>query len=261
MSRRRKGSRSTSPGPRPDSLPPTLVPDGLVTRPTLSMLARELRWVRELVEHLSTPAKGLYGDVPPGDLRPILVIPGFLCSDLSTWPLRRFLRRAGYRVFRWRQGTNWGQRPGVRVRLLHRLHEIHQKTGEPVTLIGWSLGGVYARELACIRPDFVREVITLGTPWNGNPSLTSVWHFYQWLNRSSIAQGGAVTVECPPTSVPCTTIFSQSDGIVPWQMSLPKRGLQGKRHEVHGSHIGLVASNEVMRVVRQHLRDGTRRAA
>lgn len=253
------------PQPPKDSSPqhqepraPSFVPDGLITRPSLAMLVRELRWVKELVQHLSTSPAGLHGGLPQGDRRPILVIPGFLCSDLSTWALRRFLRRSGYRVYRWRQGTNWGQRPGVRVRLLRRLHEIKQKTGEPVTLIGWSLGGVYARELACIRPDFVREVITLGTPWNGSPALTSVWQLYQRFNRASIAAGGKVEVECPPTSVPCTSIFSKDDGIVPWQMSQPRRGHPGKRHEVHGSHIGLIANNEVMRVMRRHLSDGDR---
>lgn len=223
-----------------------------IRSPSWWMLVSEIRWLSELLDCLSTShdrtSGGLYGDG-----RPVLVIPGFLCSDLATLALRRFLRRAGYRTYRWKQGVNLGQRPGVRTRLLHRLNRIAKTTGQPVTLVGWSLGGVYARELACIRPDLVREVITLGSPWQGDPQVTSVWRAYEWLNRRHIANGAHTNVDCPPLSVPCLSIYSKGDGIVPWAMCLPRRGLQGRSEEVVGSHIGLIANRAVMTLIGRHL--------
>lgn len=231
---------------------PGVAPTGIVA-PSFWKLAAELRWLQELIGHLATSGLRQVKSEAAGDGRPVLVIPGFLCSDVSTWPLRRYLRGAGYRSYRWKQGVNWGQRPGVRTRLLHRIGEIHRATGKPVTLIGWSLGGVYARELACIRPDLIREVITLGSPWHGNPRVTSVWGAYEWLNRKHIANGAHPVVDGPEPTVPCTSIYSRGDGIVPWEMSRPRRGLRGKSLEVEGSHIGLVFNNQVMGLVRAHL--------
>lgn len=224
-----------------------------VRAPSLWMMASEIRWMRELLSCLATSRQRVAADLVPGDGRPVLVIPGFLCSDLATLTLRRFLRFAGYRTYRWKQGMNFGQRPGVRTRLLHRINQIHKNTGQPVTLIGWSLGGVYAREIACIRPDLVREIITLGSPWHGDPKITAAWWAYRWLNRKHIANGAQTVVDSPCPPVPCLSIYSKGDGIVPWAMCLPKRGLRGRSEEVVGSHIGLIANRAVMAMIGRHL--------
>ena len=106
---------------------------------------------------------------PTGDGHPVLVLPGFLASDGSTVPLRRFLRDRGLLPYGWRQGRNLGPRPGVEERIFDRLQELRQRHGRKVSIVGWSLGGIYARELACRAPDDVRQVITLGSPFAGDP--------------------------------------------------------------------------------------------
>ncbi|PPE74631.1 alpha/beta hydrolase [Solimonas fluminis] len=225
-----------------------------IARPTLLATLGETRCIAELSRYLALSERRLVADAPRGDGRPILVIPGFLCSDLSTWALRRFLRKVGYRSFSWKQGVNWGPKPGVRTRLLHRVHELRDRCGEPVTIIGWSLGGFYARELACIRPDLIREIITLGSPLHGTPQSTAVWNAFLWLNRKHLPQLAWGDLQFPlPYEVPCLSIFSKGDGIVPWQFCVPRRGHCGDRLEVKGSHIGLVANSEVMRLLGQHL--------
>lgn len=221
---------------------------------TLSRSANEVRCVGEVLSYLSLSEEELSSSLPRGDGRPILVIPGFLCGDASTRMLRGFLRRLGYTVFGWRQGINWGPKAGVRTRLLHRVHEIHDTYEQPVTIIGWSLGGFYAREVACVRPDLVREVITLGSPIHGNPATTAVWHAFKLINRSNMPQLKWGEFDFPqPEGVPCLAVFSKSDGIVPWQYCIPQRGRLGESIRVRGSHIGLVANPEVMRILGAHL--------
>lgn len=226
----------------------------VVAAPTLLATLGELRCVKELMRYLSVSDAPLVADAPRGDGRPILVIPGFLCSDVSTWMLRRFLRKIGYRSSAWKQGVNLGPKPGVRTRLLHRVHQLQERYGQPVTIIGWSLGGFYARELACIRPDLIREVITLGSPLHGTPQTTAVWNAFLWLNRKHMPQIARGEIDFPlPYGVPCLSIFTREDGIVPWQFCMPQRGVAGRHIEVPGSHIGLVANPVVMQILGQHL--------
>lgn len=221
---------------------------------------REVRCLGELLRYMALPEEELMADIPHGDGRPVLVIPGFLCGDAATRLLRRFLTRLGYTSFAWRQGINWGPKAGVRTRLLHRLREIHDTYEQKVTIVGWSLGGYYARELACTRPDLVREVVTLGSPIHGNPATTAVWHAFRMLNRSNMPQLAWGEIDFPqPEGVPTLAIFSKSDGIVPWRHCIPQRGCIGDSLRVRGSHIGLVANPEVMRLLGRHL--GARRAS
>jgi len=228
-----------------------------IEAPTLFATLLETRCIAELMDYLALSDRRLVAGLPAGDQRPILVIPGFLCSDLSTWPLRRFLHRIGYRSFTWKQGVNWGPRPGVRPRLLQRVSQLRERHGQPVTIIGWSLGGYYARELACTRPDLVREVITLGSPLHGTPQATALWSAFVWLNRRHMPQVAYAAIEFPmPQAVPCLSIYTKEDGIVPWEYCVPPRGHGGRHLQVRGSHIGLVANIEVMRALGLHLGRG-----
>lgn len=221
--------------------------------PSLRDLLREVRFVGEACRYLLRAERRLLKTATQGDLRPILVLPGFLCNDTATWALRRYLRNIGYRVYSWRQGINWGQHPDSREALVERLKTVHARCGAKVTIIGWSLGGVYARELASLHPELVEEVITLGTPWHGSPQSTAVWRAYALINRKTLASNGDVNVEFESETVPCTSIYTKGDGIVPWQMSIPKAAVRYKSHEVCGSHIGLVANAEVMQILTEHL--------
>ncbi len=230
----------------------------VVSSPSLAMMLYEARWIHELVQCLASAEHPAVDGKPRGDNRPILVVPGFLCNDTATWVLRRFLRQSGFRVYRWKQGINWGPRPGVRVRLLHRIQEIRARTGQTVTLVGWSLGGIYAREVACTRPDLVREVITLGSPWHGEADKTAVWKAFGWFNRKHCV-GMSASIDDLEPSTPCMFIYTRGDGIVPWEFCVPGRGRRGRSVEVVGSHIGLVANAQVLHLLNNHLLDGPTR--
>lgn len=221
--------------------------------PSLVQMCGEVRAVVETVRYLASTERALLKLVRPGDHRPVLVLPGFLCSDTATWALRRFLRRAGYCSHAWRQGINWGPNPELREALIKRLEYLAQCSNQKVTVVGWSLGGVYAREVASLRPDLIREVITMGTPLHGSPKSTSVWRAYAWINRKQLTGAEEMSLEFRSASVPCLSLYSKADGIVPWQLSVPKTTRAMAFREVHGSHIGLVANAEVMEILVHHL--------
>jgi pimeloyl-ACP methyl ester carboxylesterase len=207
------------------------------TGPSRLLLALEGRAV---LEWLSVPLAmpWLVQHVPQGDGHAVLVIPGFLAGDSSTLPLRQFLQKRGYETHGWGQGRNLGPRLGVINNLVQQLENLFETSGGKVSLIGWSLGGILARELARRYPHLVRQVITLGSPLYGTPETsTNVWRLYQYLNakhEQEVERGD----EAPP--VPTTSIFSRADGIVGWKGSVEQRGTQIDSIEVKSaSHLGL----------------------
>lgn len=118
---------------------------------------------------------------PRGDGHPVLVLPGLLADDASTRPLRDFLKSQGYRVHGWKQGRNCGLRQNVESDMVARVDELYERHGRrKISLIGWSLGGLYARHVAKIRSDKVRCMISLGSPFAGSPRSTNAWHVYEW---------------------------------------------------------------------------------
>jgi pimeloyl-ACP methyl ester carboxylesterase len=140
--------------------------------------------------------------LPKGDGHPVLVFPGLGAADFTTWPLRHFLEGRGYKTYPWHQGFNFGPRAGVLQGCIDQLEQIHREHGKKVSLIGWSLGGVYAREVAKERPDMARCVITLGTPFTGNPRATNAWRFYELVSGHTVGDP-AITEQvrrrrCPP---------------------------------------------------------------
>ena len=176
---------------------------------------------------------------PRGDGHPVLVYPGFLGSDFSTRPMRRFLRHLGHDAHGWGEGRNMGARPDVMERAVRRIHELHRQEGRRVSLVGWSLGGLYARELAKRAPDAVRCVVSLGSPFTGPGRATNAWRLYQRLNgdQSRVAVSREALRTPPP--VPTTSIYSRSDGVVAWQCSLQAHGPLAESIEVEASHTGL----------------------
>ena len=117
---------------------------------------------------------------------PVLVIPGFVANDRTTMALRRELARAGYRVHPWNSGWNMGARADTIDRLAERLKQI--SPDRPVLVVGWSLGGVFARELARQHPERVRAVVTLGSPFSQDPHLNNVWRLYEWVAGHPVDQ-------------------------------------------------------------------------
>ena len=178
---------------------------------------------------------------PRGDGHPVLVLPGLVASDISTRPLRSFLRNRGYAVSGWRQGRNYGLRAGVQDGMVDLLRELNETHGRKVSLVGWSLGGLYARQLAKMMPDRVRSVITLGSPFAGNPKSTNAWRVYEFASGRRADEAderfGGMLAQTPP--VPTTAIFSRTDGICAWQGCMEKTTAQSENIEVESSHCGM----------------------
>ncbi|CCE00191.1 alpha/beta fold hydrolase [Bradyrhizobium sp. STM 3809] len=178
---------------------------------------------------------------PRGDGHPVLVLPGLVASDVSTRPLRSFLKSKGYAVSGWRQGRNLGLRPGVQQSMVDLVEEMNDSHGRKISLVGWSLGGLYARQLAKMMPDRVRSVITLGSPFAGSPKSTNAWRVYEMASGRRADEeeqnfGGALS-EPPP--VPTTAIFSRTDGICAWQGCKEKTSSFSESIEVESSHCGM----------------------
>jgi pimeloyl-ACP methyl ester carboxylesterase len=191
--------------------------------------------------------------LPAGDGHPVLVFPGLAASDISTAPMRAFLRTRGYAAYGWDLGRNRGLRPGLRNRNMLRLKEIRERHGHKVSLIGWSLGGIFAREVAKEVPDDVRLVITLGSPFKGHPKATRAWRRYEQLAGHSVdeARLDANLHLAPP--VPTTSIFSRSDGIVAWQCCMEDDRAHTENVEVRASHLGLGANPATLYVIADRL--------
>jgi len=184
-------------------------------------------------------------DVPVGDGHPVVFCPGFMYSDLSFAPLRRYLRRVGYDVYGWNQGRNLGLgKAGEPIeQVVSWVKGIAEHTGKPVSLVGWSLGGILARETAKVIPDKVRQVITLGTMIRGTPESSNAHQIYKMVaepdGRSAEIEALIESFPPPPESIPTTSIFSKTDGIVPWRGCIEERGDLTDNVEVHSSHLGL----------------------
>lgn len=195
---------------------------------------------------------------PKGDGHPVLVMPGFMTTDASTGILRRYLKALGYDAHAWKLGRNLGPRAIGREgeRLVARLEEIHALTGQKVSLVGWSLGGVLARLLASRRPDLVRQVITLGSPFGGDPRASNVWRTYEALTGQRIDDDHTKeqlreVSAAPP--VPSTAIYSKGDGIVAWQNCREDKRDTTDNIEVRGSHCGLGVNPAVLWAVADRL--------
>jgi pimeloyl-ACP methyl ester carboxylesterase len=214
---------------------------------------------RALVEFGSLGlAAPILAGAPRGDGHPVLVLPGFVTTDISTAPLRRFLRGLGYDAHAWELGRNLGPKAIGREgeKLIARLCEIHETTGQKVSLIGWSLGGVMARQLSRRAPEAVRQVISLGSPFTGHPHATNVWRTYQILTGQRIDDPETrvqLTESALPPPVPATAIYSREDGVVAWQNCVEPQAPETDNIEVHGSHCGLGVNPAVLYAVADRL--------
>ena len=177
--------------------------------------------------------------LPKGDGHPVLVFPGLGVADFTTWPMRHFLEGRGYKTQPWRQGCNFGPRPGVLEGCIDQLEQVHRAHGAPVSLIGWSLGGIYAREVAKERPDLARCVITLGTPFTGSPRATNAWRFYELVSGRSVEDPALLEQVRQAPPVPTTSIYSKTDGIVAWRCSVNETGPLAENIGLHASHVGM----------------------
>ncbi len=236
-----------------DSAPEASANGHDVKPPSLGYLLLEGRALGELLTTYTVMPWLKRG--PRGDGHPVLVLPGFLASDTSTGPLRRFLKDCGYSSHGWKLGRNLGPRRGLEDRMLVRLEELRQRYDRKVSVIGWSLGGVYARLLANRGPDHARSVITLGSPFNAHSKANRSWKLFEWVSGTQIDGVDPETFEhirqTPP--VPTTSIFSVTDGVVAWRSSLDEEGPLAENIQVPGSHLGLGANPLVLHVILDRL--------
>ena len=161
----------------------------------------------------------------PVDGPPALVIPGFIARDQSTTALRQALADSGWRVHGWEMGINWGARADTVQSLERRLEQIGGD--RPILLVGWSLGGLFARELARAAPDKVRAVITLGSPFSGDPKQNNVWKLYERVAGHKVDQPPIPRITGKPP-VPHLALWSRRDGLIAPRAA---RGLDDERDE------------------------------
>lgn len=197
---------------------------------------------------------------PTGDGHPVLIIPGLGAADGSTHYLRNFLDDLGYEAFPWGQGRNYGPRNGMEdmaKRLTDLVQSIYRDTGgQQVSLVGWSLGGIYAREIAKKCPDEVRQVITLGTPFKMMSLALPVEKFYEILSKDKSHKDPTIIGQLKePPPVPFTSIYSKTDGVVPWQCSIEDPSPYVENIEIpYASHLGLGHNPMTMFVVANRLK-------
>jgi pimeloyl-ACP methyl ester carboxylesterase len=187
----------------------------------------------------STLATPLLRTAPSGDGHPVVVFPGLATGDLTTLVMRNFLRDRGYVPYAWERGLNLGPRPGVVEACIARVRQLHGQHGRTVSLIGWSLGGIYAREIARMAPQSVRSVITLGTPFAGHPKATNAWRFYELASGMPVVDGAQLADLKRTPPVPTTSIYSRTDGVVAWRCSVENESERSENIEVHASHFGM----------------------
>lgn len=234
-----------------------LTTDADIERPPLLLTMLEgLRGGMEAAALLMV--SGLLARAPRGDGHTVLVLPGFATDDNITLPLRMFLASRGYQVEPLDLGWNLDHHTvGIDgEHLARRIMQLRERSGSPVSLVGWSLGGVLARETARRIPEDVRQVITLGSPFSGNPGATSLRPVYELLtgvSTDSPATLARMATGRNPLPVPSTAIFSKTDGIAAWENCCSITDSITENIEVHASHFGMVANPAVYHIIADRL--------
>lgn len=202
------------------------------------------------------PMLALKKYLPQGDNHPVLVFPGFLASSRSTRPLRQFLADIGYRSHRWKLGYNMGYSFKLHYGMRDRVTELVERYGEKISLLGWSLGGVYARELAREMPDIVRQVVTMGSPFRGHPSSSNVHRLFNMFSEVPYDQIPKSFLQhmAHPPPVPTTALYTRGDGVVAWQSTVEISDRRDVENiHVGGAHMGLGFNPRVLFVLADRL--------
>lgn len=191
-----------------------------------------------------------------GEGRPVLVLPGFYATDGMTGRIRSHLRELDYHVHGWRLGRNFGLTDAIVDGLPARLDEIHARHGVPVSVVGWSFGGLLARWLGHERPDQVRQVICLGSPWRSDGEVTRTTALFErTADKYGLSSQAREIVETlrGPLPMPCTAIYSKTDGIVNWRSCVLDEGERSDNISVPSSHLGLVSNPLALAAVADRL--------
>ena len=242
---------------RPASAPLALNSEELVAAPGPWRVMLEARAPWEYAAMVA--AAPWLNRLPLGDGHPVIVYPGLGAADITTLPLRNFLRHRGYTPYAWKQGFNFGPKHGVLESCRAQLQQVAARHGEKASLIGWSLGGLYAREMAKEQPEHTRCVITLGTPFNGHPRATNAWRLYEWVSGQNTHDPALIEQIRGTPPCPTTSIYSKTDGVVAWQCSLNPTSPRAENIEVHASHIGMGMNPLALFAIADRLRQDPQR--
>ncbi len=227
-----------------------------VQRPAIGLLGTEpFRAAMELMRHklVKTAAP------MPGDGHPVVIFPGLGAGAASVATLRAHCRSHGYEAFDWGQGFNTGPDGALDSwleSLKAKVTNLLAGHDQPATFIGWSLGGLYARELGKLMAPRLRQVITIGTPFNADADHTHAGWLFRLLSGNSMVMDAALSQRLrTPPPVPTTSIYSRSDGVVAWQTCVHDKPFMRVRDiEIDGSHIGMGWNREVLATVTDQLR-------
>ncbi len=189
-----------------------------------------------------------------GDGHSVVVFPGFASSDRATRPLRGLLNELGYDAHGWGLGTNLMFDASLESEMIALVNEVYKSSGCKVSLVGWSLGGLYAREVAKACEGKIRCVVTLGSPISGNTKHSNAHSLFQMINGkpNRIDVSRYMGLNTPP-AVPTTSVYSKTDGIVAWEGSVQKRGEFTENVQVPASHLGLGVNPLALYVVADRL--------
>ena len=228
--------------------------DDIIRKPSLFWLATEGQ--RALFEWGTYyPYKFLSSRKKDGDGHPVLVLPGFMASDISTSPLRTYLNEIGYNSFGWGVGRNLANENHLEL-MIEKVEDLYLQHRMQVSLIGWSLGGVFAREIAKRKPNLIRQIITLGSPFGGVIKPNNALWIYEFLTdgRGTEDVNQELLKNIPlPAPVPTTAIYSKEDGIVSWKVCIEEEDDIHQNIQVRGSHLGLGVNPAVLEIITDRL--------
>ena len=218
-----------------------------VKAPPFRLLLREFRIGPEWVMARARPKAQERAVVSDGS--PVITVPGFCAGDTSMVEMRLNLRAAGFHARGWRMGANMGAKADTLERLHARISGIADKEGRAVHVVGWSLGGLYAREYAKRHPDMVASVVTMGTPFSGSRRANNAWRVYRIIAGHSVDAPPIEFLPEPKPPVPTYALWSPIDGVIAPQSARGDDSESDEAIEVDTGHFGFAYDASVVDVV------------
>ena len=225
--------------------------------PPSTLLALSEGWRAFVEASMLIPSMPFLRNMPRGDGHPVYLMPGFMADNNSTAMLHRWLGNLGYYTIPWGFGRNRGPRGDLMERLVTTVGDIAREHERPVSLLGQSLGGVFAREIAKVIPEQIRQVITLGSPFritDTNAIAPAVMRLFEIeTNEKADTLEPRMRDISRPAPVPSTAIYSRTDGIANWKACIEEETPYTDNVEIYGSHCGMGFNPTVYYVVADRL--------